>query len=113
MQPVSEQFGTRLVRVIKKVKRRTKDGGIKTVDQSFHVKKANPGDVYASGKGGTVVPKPGRRIGPMSAEIPTAADAQALLHGDEDPTKEQPVEEQEPLNRLVVRYDEATGINGQ
>jgi hypothetical protein len=38
-------FGTGLTRVVKKVKR-----GNKTVDQAFHVKKAAPGDKYASTK---------------------------------------------------------------
>ena len=56
MSDVTEQFGANLVCVIKKVKRRSPDGGVQTVKQAFHVKKANPNDEYAASKGGKGVP---------------------------------------------------------
>lgn len=45
-----KDFGEALTRVIKKVNRKSKDGSTKAVDQAFHVKKAAPGDRYASTK---------------------------------------------------------------
>lgn len=47
---LGEVFGSSLVRVLKRVRRKSGDGGTKTVDQAFHVKKAAPGDRYAAHK---------------------------------------------------------------
>ena len=77
MDHLSEQFGARLVRVIKNVKRRTSSGGTKTVRQSFHVKQANPGDQYAGAKT--------RNVGALGAsvdELAAAGSRRAARRGD-------------------------------
>lgn len=48
MESITEKFGSNLLRVIKRVRRRRKDGGHSTVDQTYYVKKAEPGDRYSS-----------------------------------------------------------------
>lgn len=47
---IDEAFGAGLVRVLKKVQRKSSNGTTKTVKQAFHVRKASPGDQYAHGK---------------------------------------------------------------
>jgi len=97
MSDIYEQFGASLVRVIKKVRRRSPDGGTQVVKQAFHVKKANPNDEYASktGRDSSIQPlsvSKGKN-GPMLQ--PAIAPAQAGV------VAAQP----EPLpTRMSVRY---------
>jgi len=95
MDPIDEQFGNRLVRVIKSVKRRTKDGGSKTVKQSFHVRNAAPGDQYAASNG---VTKQSGKVKIPSQTLDTAAASSA-----EGAVQEEPAPVEIP-QRLTVRY---------
>ena len=106
MHHVSEQFANRLIRVIKKVKRRSKDGSTKTIKQSFHVKKANPGDVYAVGtKRDRGMAKTDLR--PSSQVVDLGAP---VTEPAEEP--EPPVEEVAPATRLTVRYHDVPWVLG-
>ena len=99
MSDVIEQFGANLVRVIKKVKRRSPDGGTQVVKQAFHVKKANPNDEYSSADGRSKVP-PMPKAG---SKVATATGP--LLQPSPDPGESQPVEEpQAETTRMLVRY---------
>lgn len=100
MDAVEEQFGTRLIRVIKNVKRRTSDGGTKTIKQSFHVKKANPGDEYAGAKQReTGLGKPLKK--PSKSQVKPVPDLGLAGDGVEPGDPENP---NEIPRRIVVRY---------
>ena len=97
MADVSEQFGANLVRVIKKVKRRSPDGGTQVVRQAFHVKKANPNDEYSSANGRSKVPplpKGGSKVTTATGPLlqPEPEQAQAVPQA------------QAPATRILVRY---------
>jgi len=88
MAGLTEQFGASLVRVIKKVRRRSPDGGTQLVKQAFHVKKANPNDEYAAKAKSSIQPlsmskgKPGVPMlgsaGPVQGDAPQPEVAQPL-----------------------------------
>lgn len=99
-------FGSRLVRVIKSVKKRSKNGGTQRVRQAFYVKKANPGDEYAQStqrNTGSLGEKP------TAPTLPPAAQTPDVVQGL--PTEQEP----EPLelkNRIEVRYYDVPWIIG-
>lgn len=96
---LDEQFGANLVRVIKKVKRRSPDGGVKVVKQAFHVRKARPDDEYSSSKGGSKIPPfPKRRPGQPILDPSSSAEA------DPEQQAVTPEPEPEPVTRMEVRY---------
>jgi len=100
---VEEQFG-RLVRVIKSVKRKSKGGGTRTVKQAFHVRRANPGDVYSAAKAADLKNDTG------SAEVSKLLQkaAKARVPGEEgeeqSPEEAQGQEVVEPVMRMEIRY---------
>ncbi|MHC4929770.1 MAG: hypothetical protein ACYTFU_08845 [Planctomycetota bacterium] len=100
MTNMSEQFGASLVRVIKKVRRRSPDGGTQVVKQAFHVKKANPTDEYSAADGKRDVPpmpRAGKKI--ATATGPMLQPAQAT---SQEPVQAEP--EPAPVTRMSVRY---------
>jgi hypothetical protein len=89
---IDEAFGAGLVRVLKKVQRRSSDGTTKTVKQAFHVRKAAPGDQYAHGKNMEAM-----RPVPMQPQAPMAGPAPI------DPETGEPEEQVASPNRIMVR----------
>ena len=92
-------FGANLVRVIKKVKRRSPDGGVKVVKQAFHVRKAAPDDEYSASSG---------RAAAKIPPLPGAGTSKPLL--DPGAAQAEPVQgdvpsgEVQPVSRMQVRY---------
>jgi hypothetical protein len=103
---LDEKFGSQLTRVLKKVNRKDGDGGTKTVDQAFHVRKAAPGDRYAAFK--TLESRTAEGPGAAGAEMSNPEEQPAdQADGSQDPTQ-QPDESQEPVQpapvvRIMVR----------
>lgn len=98
MADISEQFGASLVRVIKKVKKRSPDGGVQVVKQAFHVRKANPNDQYAAKTGRAGIPpmpKGGKK---------TVSGAPLLQPGSEPEKKQAAPDPGPPPTRISVRY---------
>lgn len=104
MASIGEQFGANLVRVIKKVKRRSPDGGVQVVKQAFHVKKARPNDEYSGNKGGTKVPPMPKQKKAVSPNAPILDPAQQQA----DPAAAQ--EPAPPPTRMFVRYHDIPWI---
>jgi len=100
---IDEAFGAGLTRVLKKVKRRSSDGGTKTVSQAFHVKKAAPGDQYAMHK---------KSDAPSASRQPVQADdiqqdPEATQDSGADQGQSLPAQEvAPPLARVTVRKHE-------
>lgn len=100
---MSGEFGEALVRVLKKVQRKSSDGRTKTVQQAFHVKQAAPGDQYAA-----------LRQSPRKSQSMVAApQAQAVqpqpdeMQPDEAQSDVDPEEMPEPapaLTRVEVKF---------
>lgn len=101
-----EQFGANLVRVIKKVKRRSPDGGTQVVKQAFHVKKANPNDEYSSNKGSKEIPSMPQRGKKIVASQPILTQM-AQGGGEEEVPQEEP---QEQPTRMSVQYHDIAWI---
>jgi hypothetical protein len=100
MKDIDEAFGAGLVRVLKKVQRKGKDGTSKEVKQAFHVKQAAPGDQYAHGNAAQAA-KP-VRMAPQQAMQPQPMQI--------DPETGEPEEPVMPPTRVMVRRPEIPWI---
>lgn len=104
-----EEFGGRLVRVIKSVKRKSKSGGTRTVKQAFHVRKANPGDVYSAGTPNSSGDNGEAEVARL---LKKAAGAKAPGQPEEPQPEGQP-EAVAPVVRMAVRFHDMPWKIGQ
>ncbi len=105
---IDEEFPSRLVRVLKTIKRRQSDGTTNQVQQAYYVRQASPGDRYAS--------QPAQQFEPQAQGMPQ----DALPVPDEDPSSYMPQGGQLPVEpaapppkSIVVKSHEIPWLVGQ